>query len=591
MELGTLLSAMTFRLFLPLAAIFFLYGAVAVRLGQLQIVRHGSYAKMTASEVVQTRRVRPMRGRILDRRGRVLGVSVEMPSLFVSRRETDIPPERLALQIARVISGVDQRDLMRRLRGSSNFVWIKRQVVADEAEALRRLGIKGIGIELESKRRYPWGKTAAELIGSVGIDGEGTSGLERQLNPLLQGKEEVRVVLRDALGKVFAEEDRPESMAIWPWSRGHDEGPFDVYLTLDAQLQSSTEAHLEEALAHQDARAAVAVVVHVRTGALLAMASRTEAGFEDGLGFSLDPNLAVSYTFEPGSVVKPFVLAAALDAGVVQETDEIDCENGRWHPTPSLTISDHEPYGLIPLSAVIAHSSNIGFAKIGMALGQEGLYQAYRAFGFGSRTALPVTGESVGIVRPPAGWSAVSLPMMSFGYEIGTTPLQLTQAYAALANGGILLEPQIVDRIKGFREERRLYAFSSRKVRQALPQNAAKRAMVLMEGVVAQGTGKSAQMAGYPTAGKTGTAQKIDPKTRLHTPNHVVVSFCGALPMPEPELAACVILDDPRKPKVAWASDLAAPLFKKIMQEAIVNMGLKPALSAQNVNVVHQGPT
>ncbi|MBI4064259.1 MAG: penicillin-binding protein 2 [Elusimicrobia bacterium] len=554
------------RLWVPLFLIFALYAVVILRLGQLQLIMHRPLKAKSISEVIEKKRVRPLRARILDRKGRVLAVTVARPSIFVSFKELEVSRQTAWSLLTRAVPSADWASLGRRWRSAPSFFWVKRLADPSEGQAVERLKLRGFGIEEEQKRGYPHDGLAREVLGDVNLDGEGSSGVERQLNPLLRGEEKTQLVLRDALGRVFAEDD---NFSMFLRKTDADEpGPFDVYLTLDAELTKRVEENLEEALRRHEAQAASAVVYEIKTGAILAISSRGRPGD------NVDPNLAVSYTFEPGSVIKPFVIAAGLRQGVVRETDEIDCENGRYSPVRGLTIEDHEPQSVLRLGEVLAHSSNVGLSKIAMKIGAPSLFFTLRAFGFGSKAAIPMTGEAAGILRSPQDWTPMSLPMMSFGYEIGVTLLQLTQAYGALANGGVMLEPQIVGLVTPYRNKRHLYHIETRKVRSALPKDIANRTLALMSEVVDYGTGQAAQIPGYSVAGKTGTAQKLDPKTGKHSTQNVIVSFCGVFPAADPKIAVCTMLDNPRKPKVAWASDLAVPLFKTIAQHAIVIMGV-----------------
>ena len=568
------------RVWIPLAVVMLSYFVVILRLAHLQIFLHRPLSDKTSIEVTGRERVRPLRGRLLDHQGRVLATTLERPSIFVNLRETNVSPRQLARALAGALPGLRASDFERRFARASNFVWIKRLSGDREVLAVRRLGLSGVGFFPEPQREYP-AQAADELLGRVNIDGDGSSGLEAKLNPLLQGRSEIRLVLKDALGKVFAEREAPSGKFRMKAGADGETGPFDVWLTIDGELQSRTQEHLDQARRTQEAMAGAAIVMEVPTGAILAMASKTQSWAKTSRRVGIDPNLAASFTYEPGSVIKPFVIAAALANGVARESDTFDCEGGKYRPKPYLTIEDHEPYDILALGQVLAYSSNIGMAKIGQLVGAQPFYSALRSFGFGSKTGLPVTGEAVGIVRSPEEWSGMSLTMMSFGYEIGVTPLQLTGAVAALGHDGVLLEPQIVARISPWRGDRALYQMTVRKVRRAVDAQVARRTVRMMREVMEYGTGKAGQIPGYPIAGKTGTAQKIDSATGKHSTQHVVVTFCGLLPAPVPELAICVLIDDARKPKVAWASDLAVPLFKKIAQEAIVILGIPPTESAQ----------
>ncbi|MBI4668269.1 MAG: penicillin-binding protein 2 [Elusimicrobia bacterium] len=563
------------RLWIVLAAVFVIFGAVLLRLGQLQIFLHHQFKEKSLSELIEKKGVRPFRGRILDRRGQVLAVTVERPSIFLARRESPASKTDLVRLIQSVLPAMAKSEIESKLKSPAKFIWIKRSAEVEEGAALSRLGTKGLGVVPEPKRYYPGGPLALSLLGAVGTDGDGSSGIERRLDPLLGGDEEIRLVLRDARRKIYAEREEVQRLFDFR-GRGKEPGPFDVYLTIDARFQGSVEEKLNGVLQKNDARAASVVVIEVKTGAVRAMANALNSALAGAWSEQLDANLAASYTFEPGSVIKPLILASALGAGAVKETDVFDCEGGKYHIMPGLTIEDHEPYHLLRLGEVLAYSSNIGFAKIGGKTGAPRLFENLRAFGFGSRTMLPLTGEAAGILRSLDEWGPMSLPMISFGYEIGVTALQLTQAFAALANNGEFLETQLIEAVSPYRRQRKVFQFSPRRVRRAADPDVARRVLQMMEEVVRYGTGVKAQIGGWPAAGKTGTAQKIDPKTKKHTPDHVMVSFCGVFPMPKPEFSICAVVDDPRKPRVAWASDIAAPLFKAVAMDAISVFGIAP---------------
>ena len=569
------------RLWIPLVIIFLIFLAIVVRLGQLQLFMHGKLSYSANQELVHKTITRPLRGRILDRVGRLMAVSLERPSIFIFKRELQISQASVAGAMHRLLSKVSVSEVAQKLRGPSGFVWVKRLAQTQEEDRIKKARIAGVGVEHEGKRFYPWHPAAQELLGEVSLDGDGSNGLERGLESLLDGDEETRVVLKDALGKIFSEK---ESFNLASGKASGKAGPFDIYLTLDVALQALAEKHAQESLVLYGAQKSMVVAQDIATGAILVLASK--GAVDPSKVKDLDPNYAFSYTFEPGSVMKPFVLAAALDTGAVKESETIDCENGKYRLTPSVTIEDHEPRGVLKIGEIIAYSSNIGMAKIGMRLGQDPLYYSLGGFGFGTKTALPLTGEAAGILRAPSSWSKTSLPMISFGQEIGVTAIQLVGAFSALANEGQLLEPQIISEIKAVRSEKSLYHFRPRRIRQVLPAKITRKTLVMMEEVTRYGTGVKAQIPGYPVAGKTGTAQKIDPATRKYSRTKVVVSFCGVFPMPNPTLSICAILDEPTKPKVAWASDIAAPLFKVVAEDAINFLSLTPTeiISAQSDN-------
>ncbi|MEK6543266.1 MAG: penicillin-binding protein 2, partial [Elusimicrobiota bacterium] len=503
-------SSIDRRAWIPLAGVFVIFAAILLRLGQLQLLMHRSLSERSDKEVISVKRERPLRARIFDRKGRLLAASVLKPSIFVSKNELKVPRFQVAAKLAAAIEGVEYKQVVAALSGKTNFAWIKRFAEVEDGERVRKLGLQGVGIEMEQDRVYPHEQVAMGLLGAVGIDGQGLRGLEKGLNPLLAGPSKERVLLRDALGKVFAERtvSRGGAGSWFGFGLSKDqEGPFDVHLTIDIELQSLAEMHAKGMMRKYGARAAIVVVLDAATGGVLTMASIEDAAL--GLDADIDPNFAVSYTFEPGSVLKPFVMAGALAANVVGDKDTFDCEHGRYAILPNLIVRDHEPQGVLNIDDIMAYSSNIGMAKIGAKMGRQSLYNVLRDFGFGVKTAVPMTGEAVGILPQLQNWSAATLPNVSFGQGMATTALQLTNAYTAFASGGVLFEPQIIDHISTKYAKAPLYQAKRQQIRRALPATFAKQAVTMMEGVVVYGTGAKAAVAGYRIAGKTGTAQKI----------------------------------------------------------------------------------
>lgn len=555
------------RLVFLLIGVFGIFGLVIFRLGQLQLVWHKELRTTTMREVTQKEKTRPLRGRLFDRQGRLLALSLERPSIYMSPRELTITKAQAFRKLETAIADVAPSAWQQKRQSSSSFIWIKRLALPQEGQAVAKLKIPGIGVTNEMQRFYPQESVAQELIGHVGVDSKGLGGLERGLDPLLNVEEEVRIVLRDALGKVFSERPAPHLNS----KNKNSIGPFDVFLTIDAQLQALTERHLWDAMRRHEAKGGMAIVQEVATGNIVVFASKSVAG--KSKESQVDPNLAASLTFEPGSVLKPFVMALALEQRIVSESDRIDCEGGKFPITQDVIIRDHEPRGVLTINEVITYSSNIGMAKIGMRLGAQTLFYGLRSFGFGVKTAVPATGEATGLLRSPETWSQTTLPTISFGQEIGVTAIQLTNAFAALANRGQLLQPRVIAKIAKAGDDllvkEILYEGKLEIIREAIDSKIADRILNMLELVVTSGTGVKAKIDGCRIAGKTGTAQKIDPATGKYSNRNVVVSFCGAFPLPRPQLAICAILDEPRKPPVAWASDIAAPVFRAIAQDAI----------------------
>lgn len=420
----------------------------------------------------------------------------------------------------------------------------------------------------ERRRFYPNGSLASSILGFVGIDGHGLSGIEAAFNNILEGHGTVTRCWRDGQGRIVAE--RIDNA---------DQDLIHIKLTLDRRIQHIAERELESAVMHTQSKSGIVIVQDPRSGEILALASVPSP--------SLDPNHpppldllkipAVSNVFEPGSTFKIVTAAAALEEGIVHPNELFDGENGSWK-LYNLTIHDHEPQGLMTFSQVIERSSNIGTAKIAQRLGPQKLFRYAHAFGFGSYPGSGLPGETWGLLKPPREWSGVSNAMISFGQEVGATALQVAVAYSAVANHGILMQPQAIrSLIKD--SGKTLWNSEPIPVRRVISEKTANQLRDILVRAVEEGTGTLAKVPGYVVAGKTGTAQKIDPATGKYSPQKMVVSFCGFLPAHDPKVTVFVILDDPAG--VSWGGTHAAPVFSRIAQQIMPLMNILPEIPFQ----------
>ncbi|WP_297848728.1 penicillin-binding protein [uncultured Desulfovibrio sp.] len=500
-----------------------------------------------ASELVSGRR-----GMIYDRNGQVLARSVEARSVYA--KPQDVEDFLVMANTLGPILGIAPQKLYDELSKSKRrFVWLRRKVDDYTAEAVRKANLPGIGLSKEYDRVYPFKHMAGQLLGFVGLDDKGLEGIERSLEARLGCIPTRQIVQRDAMGRRFYlhEEGQTEP-------RGQD-----VTLTIDVQMQFIAEEAVARAARDYDARWSGALVVDVPTGDILAWAQYPF--FNPNTYRESSPliyrNRLAADALEPGSTFKPFVMAAALQERKITPNTLIDCERGKW-VSKTFTIRDTSIQGILPASKVLRYSSNIGMAKIGLALGAPVFHRYLHSLGFGERTSVPVA-ESRGILRIPRDWSEVDLMSTAFGQSISVTGLQMAQGYLTLLNHGVY-KPLRLIREESHVEERHKRIFSEKTTREV---------MDMMRDVVEErdGTGRRARIAGVEVAGKTGTAQKADHRAGTYGNKHLA-SFVGFLPADEPRYLIFVMVDEPSRNQ--FGGVVAAPVFKEIAGRALTYTGI-----------------
>ena len=517
---------------------------VVGRLAYLQILRGGYYAALAQNQAQERIDVDLPRASLLDRRGFPLAASTQCPSLYTFDPQKLSDPVGLARAVA-ALSGRDADDILRDLRARRKFTWLARKLPFqdyDEAKAICGQ-FKGCDLMEEAGRYYPNSTLAANLIGCVGTDG-GLTGLEHHWNDNLQGGTRSYLVMRDAVAtRLIPMEMVPDV----------DPKPLAVRTTIDQAIQFEAERVLNETVAELNAKDGVAIVLDPRKGDILAMAVAPTFNPNEPGKSTINSwrNRAVTDSYEPGSTFKLITLAAALDSGRFRPTDTIPVGNGTLTVGPK-TIHDDEPpiKAIYTLEEVFAHSSNVGAARIGMALGEDTMYHYMRLLGFGQPTALHLTGESAGRLRPPKEWSMLSLPSLSFGQELRCTPLQLTLAYAAVASGGYRVVPRLLPDEAVAPPERILKASTCEALKD------------MMGRVVTEGTGKAAAVPGVVVGGKTGTAQKIGQKAEGGR-RPFIAYFVGVAPLEDPRIVCLVMVDEPVG-KI-YGGAISAPAFSKIV--------------------------
>jgi len=507
------------------------------------------------------------RGLIYDRNGVELAVSLEVDSVYAEPSKIE-DVDAAAKALSEVLH-LPFKDVARRLSTGKHFAWIKRQISHKESKALRVRRLKAVGFVKESKRFYPHRALASNLLGLVGIDCVGLEGLEHRFDTFLKGEPGCLIGEKDALNRVFF----PEGVRFTGSKRGSN-----LILTIDSKIQFIVERELDRLVAACKPRGAVAVAMVPDTGEVLAMASRPTFD-PNAAGRYPDQNRrnrAVSDVFEPGSTFKVFTMAAVLEERLIGEDHRIYCEKGAWR-YGGRVIHDTHPYQWLTLPEIIKVSSNIGASKLADMLGRKTLYGYIDAFGFGRYSGIRCPGEFPGLLRKPGTWSRVGLATHAFGQGLAVTPIQLASAFCAVVNGGNLMRPFVVREIRDEGGEV-VDSRSPRIVRRVISREASRRAREILAGVVEKGgTGTQAALKGFRVAGKTGTAQKVDPETRRYSPTERVASFIGCVPAEDPMVAVLVLVDEPQGEQwQKYGGVVAAPAFRNIVEDMLKQLGVFP---------------
>jgi cell division protein FtsI (penicillin-binding protein 3) len=553
---------------LGVANIFFmaLFLVIAGRAFQLQVLQGEKLMRLGQRQHLKEWIVLPKRGALLDRAGEPLALSLESQSVYVRPHRIQ-DPQKLGQSLAEILN-LRMADVKQKLDSDKSFVWVKRQVSGAEAEKIQALNADGIGMFYEPNRHYPQGQLAGQLIGFVGRDSEGLEGLELKYNDFIRGETGSSVTERDALGRRVLVQG-VERLRIPPGS--------DIHLTLDTAIQHIAEKELEAAVLKYRAKAGVAIVVEPFTGEVLALANFP----------SFDPNnynkqtaeqrrnRAVTDSFEPGSTFKTILAAAALEEGAVGKDDIFYCEMGKYAYAGRI-IHDTHPHGWLPFSKILQVSSNIGFTKVAEKLKRDRYFKYIDKFGFGRPTGIDVPGEVPGLLRKPESWSAIDLATHAFGQGISTTPMQMVMAYAAIANGGILMRPYVSRRVVSPQGEV-LLENQPHVVRRVISEKTAKLLASMLRDVTNEGgTGVMANVDGFEVAGKTGTAQKADPHGGYSAKKRVA-SFVGFVPAQDPRLVALVLIDEPEVN--VYGGVVAAPVFRNIAQGSLRQLAVAPQMA------------
>ncbi|MGB8770501.1 MAG: penicillin-binding transpeptidase domain-containing protein [Candidatus Korobacteraceae bacterium] len=545
------------RLYIFGVLLFLWIFAVCFRLVRLQVVKYGFFEDLAERQRTRTIPVEPRRGNIYDRYGHPLAMSIDVDSVFAVPSEVH-DKETTAAMLGQVLN-LDPQEILVRLKEARPFVFIARRIDGETSDRIRQLNLRGIGFRKEPKRFYPKRELAAQVLGYVGMDGDGLGGLEREFDDDLRGIPGKELVSVDARGKWFSRVDKPP-----------DPGQ-NLVLTIDQTIQYIAERELQQGMEDTKAIAGTVVVENPRTGEILALANRPT--FNPNVFNSVPAealkNRAVSDIYEPGSVFKVVTYSAALDQHVVTPEDKIDCQHGSIDVF-GMKIHDHESLGVITIAEALAHSSDVAAIKVGMKLGDERLYHYIHEYGFGQQTGIELPGETRGLARPVSRWSKVSIGAISMGQEIGVTPLQTISLVSTIANDGVYTPPRIVAGELPPSGTPQPVVFHSAPQHRVVSAMTAAQMKKMMEGVVLFGTARRAVLNGYTVAGKTGTAQKVDPTTGAYSKTKYVASFIGFAPVNTPAITIAVILDSPVG--LHQGGQVCAPVFKRIAEQVLEYM-------------------
>jgi cell division protein FtsI (penicillin-binding protein 3) len=567
--------ALSQRRLLQLFAFLAAWAVVIVfRLMQIQLVRHDHYVARAQKQQESTLVMHPVRGSILDVRGRVLAESIAAESIYADPQA--ITDRRAAAKALAGLHGIGltAREIDAKLRGNNSFAWIARQLPLEVTAEARKLKLPGIYFLEAHRRSYPRATLASNVIGYVGLDGDGLAGIEHSFDEQVRGTPGKVTLLRDARRGVYLVggdgANRPRD--------GHH-----VVLTIDSVVQFIAERALEQAMTKYRATGGSVLVMDPNDGAILAMASSPT--FDPNRFQEFAPvawrNRNIQDLYEPGSTFKVVTAAAGLEEHLVTPSQIIDCGNGTI-TIGNITISEHDGhrYNLLSFEDVIVNSSNVGTVRVGLALGQQRFYQWIRRFGFGERTGLPLPGEASGLLRGTEKWTQVSPASISIGQEIGVTPLQITRAVAAVATGGLMVEPRIVQRVIDD-EGKTVYEPPRHAPKRVMSEKTAAVLNEILKAVVKRGTGDRAALAEHVVAGKTGTAQKAG--RGGYSADRHVGSFAGYAPADQPRLAILVVIDEPHGEYYGGA--VAAPVFREVAEATLRYLGVAPSIPSRTIGI------
>ena len=545
------------RIYLLGLVLLFWCAAICTRLVYLQVFRYGALLKQAEHQQQRAIPLSPKRGVIYDRDGRELAMSVLVDSAFAVPSEVkDLPT---AVSLITRITGEDRNVVLADCRTHKTFCWVARKADDDKIERIKALNLQGIHYQKEPKRFYPARDLAAQVIGSVGMEDSGQSGIEHEFDDKLRGTPGQMFISVDARRRWFSDVER------------QPEAGDNIVLTIDKNIQYIAEKELDQAIHDTQAIAGTVIVENPHTGEILALANRPT--FNPNLRKQITPaaltNRAVSDIYEPGSTFKLVTISAALEEKLTNPNEVFDCQMGSIVYN-GMRIRDSKPHGLLPVWGVLAESSDVGAIKIALRLGEDRFYKYIRAYGFGQQTGIELPGETRGLTKPVSRWSKVSIAAISMGQEIGISAVQLAGLISTFANDGVWVAPRILAAKTEPQTPLQTISFHPGPSHRVISSYTAAEMRAMMQKVVLEGTGRKAILEGYTSAGKTGTAQKVDPATGAYSKTKYVGSFAGFAPINNPQIVIAVILDS--AVGLHQGGQVSAPVFHRIAQQVLEYM-------------------
>jgi cell division protein FtsI (penicillin-binding protein 3) len=548
-----------------------LFSVFSFRLVYLQIIKHDEYAGLAAEKHGHRQPIYAERGAIVDANGEVLAHNIPVETIIADASQLN--NRDAAVELLSEALKIPARAFAEKLASDRRYIVVQREVPENVAMALRdklrKANVRGIYFERDATRVYPNGSMLCHVIGFTDFNHRGIQGVEASMEQYLHGQDGYRHIERDRAGK---------EIVLYRGQEREARDGYQVHLAVDLNLQNIVENEIDAAMREFRPAKATIILMRPQTGEILAMANRPN--FDLNLRADAKPeqmkNRAVIDMMEPGSTFKIVVAAAALNEHKVRPDTTIFCENGLWN-FGGRALHDHKPLGDLSVRDVLVKSSNIGAAKLALSIGDQKFYEYIRRFGFGDRTGIELPGEIGGLIRPPQAWSKISITRIPMGHEIGVTPLQMTVAMATIANGGKLMTPRIVKSITT-EDGRTIATFSPTVLRQVISPETAAQIGNALRGVVSdRGTAAAAAVPGFTISGKTGTAQKVDPKGGYEKGKYVV-SFTGYLPAENPQFVGLVVLDDAHtdKPEMNYGGLVAGPIFSRVAEKAARYLDLEP---------------
>ncbi|MEE3265420.1 MAG: penicillin-binding protein 2 [SAR324 cluster bacterium] len=577
------------RLLTVLVAFILCFLAVLGRVFYLQILKADYYTDKAKSQHERIVTLEPRRGRILDKNGRILAVSIQLKSLFAKPGQIDSPTR--AARLISPILNTPYHKLLIELKSKSNFVWIKRKLPPDQTKQIQKLNLSGIGFIEEFRRFYPNGNFAGQLLGYTGIDSQGLEGVENKYESLLAGKPAAYIVEKEGMYRTVPLSNIPKKIP----------DQYALHLTIDSTIQHFAEKALRDGVIKTRADRGNVIALHSKTGAILAMASYP--GFDPNryqqYSRALQLNRATTSGYEPGSTFKMVTIAAALNEGMISPDQEFFCENGKYKIGRNL-VHDTSPHGIMSLKQVLKKSSNICAAKIGMSMSPAKFHEYILRFGFGQRPNSGVAAEASGRVISPKKWQTIDHANISFGQAILVSPLQMVSAANVFANEGQWVPPYIVEHLRDNNGKKlqeikdnngKLIQSFGKGVRSAVVE--ASVAALVKEYLVSVtqqgGTAEQAAIKGYQIAGKTGTSQIYDQQMGRYSNTRYIASFVGFAPASEPLVTVLVVVEQPRTSY--YGGSVAAPIFKEIVQRTLLFEDVLPFPEESNADSSFQGKT